>query len=139
MIKEGNKVTVHYTGKFEDNKVFDTSNGKDPITFVVGQQQVIPGFEEAVMGKSKGEKVNTVIEPSKAYGEIIPDLIAEISNDQVPEDVTVGAILNGADSEGNPVNVTVKSINENNTVTLDANHPLAGKTLVFDIEVVDVG
>ena len=137
MIKEGNKVTVHYTGKFEDDKVFDTSNGKDPITFVVGEHQVIAGFEEAVMGKNKGETVNAVIDPSKAYGELRDDLIAEIASDQVPEDVTVGSNLHGADSEGQPVNVTVTSINENNTVTLDANHPLAGKTLVFDIEVVD--
>lgn len=136
MIKEGNKVTVHYTGKFEDGNVFDTSSGKDPISFVVGQNQVIPGFEGAVIGLDKGGKTNVTIDPENAYGTIRENLIMSIPADQVPADATVGANLQGQDPNGNMVNVTIKEINES-TVTLDANHPLAGKTLMFDIEVID--
>jgi peptidylprolyl isomerase len=136
MIKEGNKVTVHYTGKFEDGNVFDSSNGKDPIEFVVGQNQVIPGFEGAVMGLDKGGSTTVTVEPAQGYGEFREDLILSLPADQVPADAQVGANLQGQDPTGNMVNVTIKEINEK-TVTLDANHPLAGKTLTFDIEVVD--
>jgi len=136
MIKEGNKVTVHYTGKFEDGNVFDSSNGKTPIEFVVGQNQVIPGFEGAVMGLDKGVSTTVTVQPAEGYGEIREDLILNLPIDQVPEGAQVGANLQGQDPTGNMVNVTIKEINEK-TVTLDANHPLAGKTLTFDIEVVD--
>ena len=136
MIKEGNKVTVHYTGKFEDGNVFDTSNGKEPIEFVVGQNQVIPGFEGAVMGLDKGGSTTVTVQPAEGYGEFREDLVLSLPADQVPADAQVGAKLQGQDPTGNMVNVTIKEINEN-TVTLDANHPLAGKTLTFDIEVVD--
>lgn len=137
MIENGNKVTVHYTGKFEDGQIFDSSREKTPISFVVGQHQVIAGFESAVMGLDKGGSVDVEIEPGDGYGEIREDLIVDVPADQVPGDVKVGANLQGTDVNGNMVNVTVTSINEDNTIKLDANHPLAGKKLFFNIEVVD--
>jgi peptidylprolyl isomerase len=137
MIQKGNTVKVHYTGKLEDNKVFDSSAGRQPIEFQVGNQQVIEGFESAVLGLNKGDKTTITIDPDKAYGDIRPELIMAVPKNQVPQDVKVGVQLQGVGQNGEPFNVTVREINES-TVTLDANHPLAGKKLIFDIEVVDV-
>jgi len=136
MIKQGNTVKVHYTGRLEDNSVFDSSNGREPIEFEVGTQQVIEGFETAVIGLTKGEKTTVTIPSDKAYGESRNELIQQIPRSQVPQDVTVGSQLQGVDPQGQPFTVTVTDVNEN-FVTIDANHPLAGKTLIFDLEVVD--
>lgn len=137
MIQKGNTVKVHYTGKLEDNKVFDSSAGRQPIEFQVGNQQVIEGFESAVLGLNKGDKTTVTIESDKAYGDIRPELIMSVPKSQVPQDVAIGVQLQGVGQNGEPFNVTVREVNES-TVTLDANHPLAGKKLIFDIEVVDV-
>ena len=137
MIKQGNTVKVHYTGRLEDNSVFDSSNGQNPIEFQVGSQQVIEGFESGVMGLNKGDKTTVTIPADKAYGEVRQDLIMSVPKTQVPQDVTPGSQLQGVGQNGQPFNVTVKEVNENDVV-LDANHPLAGKNLIFDIEVVDV-
>ncbi len=136
MITQGNTVKVHYTGKLEDNQVFDSSNGKEPIEFLVGSQQVIEGFESAVLGLNKGDKTTVNIPADKAYGELREDLLITVPKNQVPSDVQVGAQLQGIGQNGEPFNVTVKNINESEVV-LDANHPLAGKNLIFEIEVVD--
>lgn len=136
MIKQGSTVKVHYTGKFEDDKVFDSSEGKQPIEFVVGDKQVIEGFENAVIGLEKGGKVAVSIEPEKAYGIVMEDLIITVPKNSVPSDVQVGSLLQGTNQLGDPFNVLVKEIKENDVV-LDANHPLAGKTLKFEIEVVE--
>jgi peptidylprolyl isomerase len=136
MIKQGNTVKVHYTGRLEDNSVFDSSNGKEPIEFQVGSQQVIEGFESAVMGLTKGEKTTVTIPSDKAYGELRNELIQQVPRNQVPQDVQVGVQLQGVNPQGQPFVVTVTEVNES-TVTIDANHPLAGKNLIFDIEVVD--
>ena len=136
MIQQGSTVRVHYTGKFEDQKVFDSSNGKEPIEFIVGGQQVIEGFESAVLGLNKGDKTSVTISPDKAYGSIKEDLIMTVPKSNVPDDVHIGVSLQGIGQNGEPFSVTVREINESGVV-LDANHPLAGKTLVFDIEVVD--
>lgn len=136
MIKSGNTVTVHYTGKYENGDVFDTSNQKDPISFEVGAGQVIPGFENAVIGMSKGDTKTVNIAPEDGYGQVNKEMIVEVALDQVPEGVKVGAELQGQNAQGQPVPVVVKSVNED-TVTLDANHKLAGENIVFDIEVVD--
>ena len=137
MITQGNTVKVHYTGRLEDNQVFDSSNGKQPIEFQVGSQQVIEGFESGVLGLNKGDKTTITIPADKAYGELRQDLIMSVPKTQVPQDVTPGAQLQGMGQNGQPFTVTVKEVNENEVV-LDANHPLAGKTLIFDLEVVDV-
>jgi FKBP-type peptidyl-prolyl cis-trans isomerase 2 len=136
MIKSGNKVTVHYTGKFENGVVFDTSIEKEPIEFEVGAGQVIPGFDNAVVGMKVGEKKTVNIKPEQGYGEVNKEMIVKVAKDQVPEGAKVGDKLQGQNQNGQPVNVVVKSINED-SITLDANHELSGKTLEFEIEVVD--
>jgi peptidylprolyl isomerase len=136
MIKQGNTVKVHYTGRLEDNTIFDSSNGKEPIEFQVGNQQVIEGFETAVVGLTKGDKTTVTITSDKAYGELRNELIQQVPRNQVPQDVQVGSQLQGVNPQGQPFMVTVTEVNEN-SVTIDANHPLAGKSLIFDIEVVD--
>lgn len=137
MIEQGNTVKVHYTGKLEDNQIFDTSNGKQPIEFQVGANQVIPGFENAVLGLNVGDKTEVVIEPEQAYGPIREDLVITLPKTQIPADAQPGAQLQGMGQNGEPFNVIVKEVNEENAV-VDANHPLAGKQLTFEIEVVEV-
>lgn len=136
MIKQGNKVKVHYTGR-SDGEVFDSSEGREPIEFEVGTSQVIKGFEEAVLGLNVGDKATVTIHPENGYGMIREDLIISVGKDQVPEGVEVGAQLQGLGQNGQPFNVTVTEINTD-SVKLDANHPLAGKVMEFDISVVEV-
>lgn len=136
MIEKGNKVKVHYTGKLEDNNVFDSSIERDPLEFTVGSGMLIPGFENCVIGLEVGDKKTIELEPEQAYGDIREDLIQEVSKSQLPEGVNVGDVLTAETQEG-PINVIVKEINEENVI-VDANHPLAGKKLIFDLEVVEV-
>ena len=137
-IKNGDNVSVHYTGRLEDGSVFDTSlaEGREPLTVTLGQGQLIPGFENGLIEMTIGEMKTIEIEPESAYGEVNPQLMSEIPLSQVPEGVQVGDMLQGQNQFG-PVNVTVKEIKEE-TVVLDMNHPLAGKKLIFDLEVVSV-
>ena len=136
MITKGNTVAVHYTGKLSDGNVFDSSVGKQPLSFEVGTQQVIAGFEDAVLGKNVGDKVTVNISPENGYGIIREDLYLTVPIDQMPGEVEVGQSLQ-AMSGSNIVNVTVKEINEDHVI-IDGNHPLAGKELTFVIEVIDV-
>jgi len=137
-IKEGASVSVNYTGRLEDGTIFDTSiqEGREPLTATLGQGQLIPGFENGLMGMSVGEKRTVEIEPEQAYGEINPQLVSEVPLDRVPEGVKVGDQLQGQNQYG-PVNVVVREVRED-AVVLDMNHPLAGKKLIFDLEVVSV-
>jgi peptidylprolyl isomerase len=137
MIKQGNTVKVHYTGRLEDNTVFDSSTDREPLEFEVGGQQVIEGFDSAVIGLNKGDKTTVTITPEKGYGQLREDLIQEVPRNQVPQDVQVGSQLQGVNQMGQPFVVTVTDVNET-SVKIDANHPLAGKTLLFDIEVIDM-
>jgi len=136
MIKQGNTVKVHYTGRLEDNQVFDSSNGKQPIEFQVGSQQVIEGFETGVIGLNKGDKTTVTIPADKAYGEVRQELIMSVPRTQVPQDVTPGAQLQGIGQNGEPFTVVVEEVNTD-FVILNGNHPLSGKTIIFDIEIVD--
>lgn len=137
MIEKGSKVKVHYTGKLEDNEVFDSSTGKEPLEFTVGEGQLIPGFENGVMGLNTGDKKTIELVPEEAYGQIREDLINDVPKENLPEGVQVGQSLQ-AQTEQGPVRVTVVELNE--TVgKVDANHPLAGKKLIFDLEVMEVG
>jgi FKBP-type peptidyl-prolyl cis-trans isomerase SlpA len=137
-IKNGDNVSVHYTGRLEDDSVFDSSRfeGREPLTVTLGQGQLIPGFENGLIGMTIGENKTIEIEPENAYGDVNPQLMSEVPITQVPEGVKVGDMLQGQNQFG-PVNVTVKEIKEE-TVVLDMNHPLAGKKLIFDLEVVTV-
>ena len=137
-IKEGASVSVNYTGRLEDGTIFDTSiqEGRTPLTAKLGEGKLIPGFENGLIGMSIGEKKTIEIEPSDAYGELNEEMIQEVALTQVPENVKVGDMLQGQNQYG-PVQVTVKEVNES-TAVLDMNHPLAGKKLIFDLEVVSV-
>ncbi len=137
MIEKGSKVKVHYTGKLTDNEVFDSSTGKEPLEFTVGEGQLIPGFENGVMGLNTGDKKTIELEPEQAYGQFREDLINEVPKENLPEGVEVGQSLQ-AQTEQGPVRVTVVELNET-MGKVDANHPLAGKKLIFDLEVVEVG
>lgn len=137
MIQNGSTVNVHYTGKLTNGEVFDSSEGKAPLSFVVGSGQIIPGFENAIMGKNVGEKVTVSIPPAEAYGEFREDLIVRVPNTQLPGPVEVGMSLQAQAENGMPINVLVKEVNEDHAV-IDGNHPFAGKELIFDIEVVSV-
>ncbi len=139
--KEGDTVKVHYTGKLEDGTVFDSSQGRDPMEFTLGQGQLIPGFEKAVMGLEPGQTTSTDIPSEEAYGPRRDELMMEVAKTQFPDDLTpeIGQQLQMRRGDtGQPMRVTVASIGDE-TVTLDANHPLAGKNLSFDIELVAIG
>jgi peptidylprolyl isomerase len=138
MIENGNIVNVHYTGKLTDGSVFDSSEGRDPLKFQVGSGQIIPGFETAIMGKNVGDKVTVTIEPSDAYGDVREELFVKIPNDKLPGEVEVGQILEATSEDGRSSQVLVHEVNEDHVI-IDGNHPLAGKELIFDIEVVSVG
>lgn len=138
-VKQGDAVQVHYTGKLEDGTVFDTSEGNDPLTFTVGEQKVIPGFERAVQGMEPGQTKTAELSPEQAYGPRREDMVTEMERDQIPEDVDpeVGQQLQLRLQNGRTIPVVITDVADG-TVTIDANHPLAGKTLVFDIELVDI-
>jgi FKBP-type peptidyl-prolyl cis-trans isomerase 2 len=137
MITKGNTVEVHYTGRFTDGEVFDSSEGKDPLQFEIGSGQIIPGFENAILGKQIGEKVTVQVTPEEAYGPVREDLIVEVPSDKMPGAVEVGQLLQADGGDGQVVQVIVKEVKED-VVVIDGNHPLAGQELVFEIEVVSI-
>lgn len=137
MIENGTIVNVHYTGKLTDGSVFDTSEGRGTLQFEIGSGQIIPGFEKALIGKNTGDKVTINITPDEAYGPVYEELFVKIPKDKMPGDVEVGQVLQ-ATNEENVSNVLVMEVNDDH-VLIDGNHPLAGKELVFDIEVVSIG
>ncbi len=131
--KDGDMVSINYTGKLEDNSVFDASKGRGPLKFEVGTDKIIPGMNNAVRGMKVGEKKTVTIPPTEAYGNKNDKLIFDIPLKQLPQGVKAGSKL--MNPQGHPV--TVKEIKGENAV-LDANHFLAGKTLIFDIEMVSI-
>lgn len=137
MIENGKVVDVHYTGKLNDGSVFDSSEGREPLRFEIGSGQIIPGFESAIIGKNVGDKVTVTINPSEAYGEPREELFVKIPNDKLPGKVEVGQVLEATSEDGRSSQVLVHEVNEDHVI-INGNHPLAGKELVFDIEVVSV-
>ena len=137
--KDGDTVKVHYTGTLEDGEVFDTSKDKEPLEFQLGQGQLIPGFEKAVEGMEVGESTTVEIPSDEAYGELRDDLVINVPKDQLPEDISpqIGMQLQVNQQDGQPIPVRITEIGDED-LTLDANHPLAGKDLKFEIELVDV-
>lgn len=137
--EQGDTVTVHYTGRLEDGTVFDSSEGKDPLEFTVGEGRLIPGFEQGVLGMEPGQSKTVNIPSEDAYGPYDPELVTEVERSELPADLEleVGMQLQGSQPDGRVAIFTVKDFT-NSTVTLDANHRLAGKDLIFDIEVVEV-
>jgi peptidylprolyl isomerase len=138
--QSGNRVYIHYTGRLEDGTVFDSSTGRDPLAFTLGSGQVIAGFDAAVQGMAVGESCTTVIPPVEGYGEHRSELEIEVPMEHLPEGYTpeVGGELQMTTSQGQPVPVRVIRV-QDTSVTLDANHPLAGKVLTFEIELVSIG
>jgi peptidylprolyl isomerase len=138
-VKSGDTVKVHYTGKLENGDVFDSSREQEPFEFTVGNKAVIPGFEKGVVGMEVGDTKTIEIPPEEAYGAKQDELVVEVKKSEFPEDITpsIGQRLQIKQQNGNPIVVTITDLTED-SITLDANHPLAGYTLFFDVEVVDI-
>ena len=134
-----NTVTVKYTGKLADGTIFDASPEDSPLTFIIGREEVIKGFDAAVLGMSQGETKTVVIEPDQAYGEPNPAKIEEINRADLPAnlELTEGGQLEVTQGDGSILLLMIDKVTEE-TVTLDANHPLAGKALTFVIEMLEV-
>jgi len=137
--KNGDMVKVHYTGKLDDGTVFDSSTGREPLQFTVGEHEVIPGFEEAVVGMNQSESKTVKVPADAAYGPRFDEMVLKVDRSRLPQDFEpqVGQQLQMKRSDGHTIIVTVSEVSESD-VTLDANHPLAGKDLVFDIELVEI-
>jgi FKBP-type peptidyl-prolyl cis-trans isomerase 2 len=137
--KNGDAVKIHYTGKLTDGTTFDSSADREPLEFTLGQGEIIPGFEEAVVGMEPGESKSIQIKADKAYGPHHKELVTEIDREQIPPgmDVQVGQHLELQSEDGKKRVVRVTDITES-SVTLDANHPLAGHDLQFDIKLMEV-
>lgn len=137
--KNGDNVTVHYTGKLTTGEQFDSSNGRDPLGFTIGAGQMIKGFDAALPGMAIGDKKTVTIFASEAYGETNPEAIIQFPKTNVPADMVLepGMPLTLTDQNGHPVKVVVVEVQED-IVIFDANHELAGKDLVFDIELVSI-
>jgi len=138
-VKSGDKVKVHYHGKLTNGETFDSSEGRSPLEFEVGGGMVIKGFDDGVTGMSIGEKKTVNIPFNEAYGPRNPEMIIEFPKDRFPQDmeIEVGMPLAMSGGNGEQFQVVVTEIKED-SVMLDANHPLAGQDLVFDIELVEI-
>jgi len=138
-VKSGDKVKVHYHGKLITGETFDSSAGREPLEFEVGSGMVIKGFDEGVTGMAVGEKKTINIPFNEAYGPRNPEMVIDMPKERFPEDieVEVGMPLVMSDGQGQQFQVTIVEIKET-SVVLDANHPLAGKDLVFDLELVEI-
>lgn len=133
---KGAEVTVHYTGTFDDGTVFDSSAEREPITFVIGEGSVIPGFEAAVEGMEEGEKKSVSVSPEDAYGLHIEEMVIQSPKSELPVDPEEGMVFQ-ASVQGQTVYFVVAGI-DGESVTLDGNHPMAGKQLNFELELVKV-
>jgi peptidylprolyl isomerase/FKBP-type peptidyl-prolyl cis-trans isomerase SlpA len=137
--KEGDQVKVHYTGKLPDGSVFDSSREREPLDFQLGSGQMIPGFEKGVIGMNQGDTTTIEVSPEDGFGERNPEAIFEVSRQQLPEDLhpQQGQTLEVKAQNGQRANVVVQEV-KLDSIVLDANHPLAGETLIFDIELLSI-
>ena len=138
-IKEGDTIKVHYTGTIADGTVFDSSKEREPLEFTIGAGKLIPGFEKAVVGMAVGDTSKVTIPSDEAYGEKREDMVIDVDKGQIPPDIKpeVGQQLQVQQKDGGAIPVVITEITDE-TVQLDANHPLAGQDLTFEIEVVEV-
>ena len=139
MVEKGQKVKIHYTGTLDDGSQFDSSAGHDPLEFEMGAGMVIPGFEKGVAGMEVGEKKTIHIPAVEAYGERREEMVMQFERSQLPEDLNpeVGMGLQMQGPQGQPVAVTVTAVDDEH-ITIDANHQLAGQNLNFELELVEV-
>jgi peptidylprolyl isomerase len=137
--KSGDTVKIHYTGTLDDGTQFDSSKDRDPLEFEVGSGQVIPGFDKAVEGMSVGDEKSVNIASDDAYGPHHAQMVQEVPKSALPQGLEpeTGMGLQAQGQDGQPINLLVTEVNEN-SITVDANHPLAGKDLNFDIELVAI-
>lgn len=138
--KSGDTVRIHYTGTLEDGSRFDSSEGRDPLEFTLGSGQVIPGFDKAVEGMQVGEKKSVNLAPEDAYGPRQDQMVQDVPKSALPDDLEpkVGMALQAQNTEGRRLDLTVTAVGDE-SITVDGNHPLAGKDLNFDIELVQIG
>lgn len=138
--KAGDRVNVHYKGTLDDGEIFDSSEGRAPLAFVLGEGQVIAGFDEAVDGMALGETRTVRIAPEEAYGHHDDALVQVLERSKLPADLALelGQTLNARDPQGGMLRLTVVDLDDD-SVTLDANHPLAGEALTFEITLVSIG
>ncbi|MGJ8745159.1 FKBP-type peptidyl-prolyl cis-trans isomerase [Polaribacter sp.] len=138
-VKENNTIKVNYTGKLTDGQIFDTSEGKEPVEFVLGQGRLIPGFEKGLIDMKLNEKKTITIAKEDAYGDVNENLIQEVAKTQLPQDMEpqVGMGLVSTSPEGQEINLMVVEVKEE-SIVVDGNHPLAGRDLIFDLEVVEI-
>ncbi|MDJ0794043.1 MAG: peptidylprolyl isomerase [Woeseiaceae bacterium] len=137
--KSGDTVRIHYTGTLDDGTQFDSSAGRDPLEFALGGGQVIPGFDNAVDGMAVGDSKTVTIPPEEAYGQRHEQLVQQVSRGALPEEIepAVGMQLQSQSPEGQVMMLVVTEV-EDESITVDANHPLAGQALTFDIELVEI-
>ena len=137
--KSGDTVRIHYTGTLEDGTQFDSSDGRDPLEFALGGGQVIPGFDSAVDGMAVGENKSVTIQPDQAYGERHEQLIQQVPKSALPEDMEPAVVmqLQSQSPDGQVMNLVITDVADE-TITVDANHPLAGQPLTFAIELVEI-
>lgn len=137
--KIGDTVLVHYTGKLDDGSVFDTSQERGPLRISLGETRLIPGFQNALVGMAPGESKTAEVPPEEAYGDRKTEMVLEVERTKLPPEVTpkVGLDLQLQTQTGQPVPAKIVDVSDK-AVTIDANHPLAGRQLTFDIELVDI-
>ena len=138
-VKENNTIKVNYIGKLSNGKIFDTSEGKEPIEFVLGQGRLIPGFEKGLIDMKLNEKKTIEIAKDQAYGDVNDNLIQEIKKTDLPQDMEpkVGMGLVSKSPDGKEINLMVVEVKDE-SIVIDGNHPLAGHDLIFDVEVVEI-
>ncbi|MCC8194181.1 MAG: peptidylprolyl isomerase [Deltaproteobacteria bacterium] len=137
--KNGDTVLVHYTGTLDDGTMFDSSREGDPLESVLGQNMLIPGFEDAILGMEEGDTKKVTIQPDQAYGDRVDELILTLPRDEVPPHMKpeVGMLVQLATDDGEEFEATITAITDE-ALTLDANHPLAGEPLTFELELVGI-
>lgn len=137
--KAGDTVAIHYTGTLADGSQFDSSEGRDPLRFTLGSGQIIAGLDAAITGMSQGEKKSVTIAAAEAYGDHRPEAVQAVPRAQIPAEIPleVGGGLQVQTPDGQTIPVTVTSVTDEE-VTLDANHPLAGKDLTFAVQLVEI-
>jgi FKBP-type peptidyl-prolyl cis-trans isomerase SlyD len=136
-VSNGKKISLEYTVKLEDGQVVDTNVGGNPLMYTQGANEILRGVESAVEGMEVGEAKQAVVPPMQGYGDADPNAFAEVPKDKLPREIEVGTQLHGKDASGHEIRPIVSAINDE-TVLLDFNHPLAGKTLYFDLKVVNI-
>ncbi len=137
--KDGDRVKVHYTGRLQDGSIFDSSREREPLQVTLGSGRVIEGFEKALIGMEPGETKTFTVTPEEGYGPKRPELVVEVRKEDFPEHITpeLGQRLQLMRPDGAMIEVVITDMNEE-LVTLDANHPLAGETLTFEVEMVEI-